>query len=54
MLALPHNFLFLVTGKVLFRSNVREVALKRKSALDEYCKVSFSHFAEVEATVYIR
>jgi len=25
-------------GKVLFRSNVREVALKRKTALDEYCK----------------
>eukprot|EP00795_Rhopilema_esculentum_P012333 gene12333-2983_t len=25
-------------GKVLFRSNVREVALKRKTALEEYCK----------------
>jgi len=25
-------------GKVFFRSNVREVALKRKTALDDYCK----------------
>ena len=37
------------SGKVLFRSNVREVALKRKGALEDYCKVRRTLFASLTA-----